>query len=82
MQSYQTLAKRRRQSLMLSLGWARIEGEKIPVAQNCGHSLGFQAGQTLYLSLVLACHFFEIRNSRGKQIDMEPINLPYEKTKN
>jgi hypothetical protein len=52
------------------------------VAQNCGQTLGFQAGQTLYLSLVSARHLFEIRDSRGKQIDMEAINLPYEKTKN
>jgi hypothetical protein len=54
----------------------------MPAARNCGQALGFQAGQTLYLSIVLARHLFEIRNCRGEQIDMETVNRTYEKTKN
>jgi hypothetical protein len=52
MQSYQTLAARTRQSLMLVATAAGEDGDQIAAARNCGPSLGFQAGQPLYLSLL------------------------------
>jgi hypothetical protein len=46
----------------LALFQVGADGARVGTAENCEVSLGFQAGQTLYLLIVLACHFFEIRN--------------------
>jgi hypothetical protein len=82
MQSYQTLAERPRQSLMLSVPLGRRRGPSNPGGAKLWQTLGFQAGQTLYLALVSVRHLFEIRDSRGKQIDIETVNRTCEKTKN
>jgi hypothetical protein len=44
----------------LALFQVGADDARVGTGENCEVSLGFQAGQTLYLLIVLACHFFEI----------------------